>query len=54
MCTWIAWALLGLPIAYLFQKKYNRGWGLSILGGMAFVIIGALITGFIIGVLNSS
>jgi ABC-type multidrug transport system permease subunit len=53
MCGWIALALAGLPIAYLLQKKYKRGWGLSILGGMAFLVFAAAIILFITAIFNA-
>ena len=48
MFAYCGWAILGLPIAYLLEKKYHRGWVTSILGGMSFVILGAFLIGFLI------
>ena len=53
MCAWVGWALIGLPIAYLLEKKYHRGWMLSILGGISLAIIGATIIGFVYEVLKA-
>jgi hypothetical protein len=54
MLSWFCWAILGLPFAYFLEKKYHRGWFISLMAGMGIAIFIAIIIGFAYALFQSS